>query len=282
MQPGDVLLLENLRFDIREERNSAPFARELAALGDWYVNDDFSTSHRPHASIARLPFLLPHAAGFLLRDEIRTLDRIINSPRRPLYVVIGGAKVRDKLGTILHLLRRVDGVLLGGASASTLLHAKGYTVGTSLIDESVSRAALTPLLRSKKLFLPTDVVVASDPQASDLETVGVLSIPKKKGAFDLGPETTRRYARDLSRARSLFWAGSIGYTERRRFCVATRKLARAISARRTFSVAAGGDTVRAFRELGLMKRFSYIATGGGAALAYLAGKPLPGLEALRK
>ena len=281
MKRGDILLLENLRFDLREEKNTAVFARELAALGDRYVNDDFATAHRAHASLALLPTLLPSFAGLNLREEVEMLERLLSAVRRPFYVVLGGAKVHDKLGVVTNLLRRVDGILIGGASASTLLHAKGLSVGRSLIDHDAKQKDLLPVLSSRKVFLPTDVLVARSAAARTTRVVLVGDIDPLFAAFDVGPETAKRYSMLLKSARTVFWAGSIGLTEQRRFCHATQGIARSISRTRMFSVAGGGDTIRAFHDLGLAKRFSFLSTGGGATLMFLAGERLPALDALR-
>ncbi|MFH1171625.1 MAG: phosphoglycerate kinase [bacterium] len=281
MRDGDIALLENLRFDIREEQNNTVFAAELARIGDLFVNDDFSTSHRPHTSLVALPRLLPHVAGSTLVEEVAMLERLLRAEQHPFFVVLGGAKVHDKLGVVRNLLRRVDTIIVGGASASTLLHAKGYAVGRSLVDTKADRRELGTLVRSKKIFLPTDLMVAASPHARNVRAVSIAHITPSMAAFDIGPETTTRYMRLLATARTVFWAGSLGYIERRRFCRSTQKLASCISRRHTFAVAGGGDTIRAFDALGLSNRFSYLSTGGGATLTFLAGLPLPGIEALR-
>lgn len=281
MRKGEILLLENLRFDLREEKNNRSFACELAELGDRYVNDDFATSHRAHASLVRLPTMLPSAAGLNVSEEVVMLERLLHHVRRPFYVVLGGAKVHDKLGVVTNLLRRVDGILVGGASASTLLHAKGFVVGHSLVDHNAKTRELRPLLASRKMFLPSDVRVAQTASAKQTRVVPVGEIAPTLAAFDVGPKTAQRYASLLRSAKTVFWAGSIGLTEQRRFCRATKEIAGSISRSRVFAVAGGGDTIRAFHDLGLARRFSFLSTGGGATLMFLAGKPLPALDALQ-
>ncbi|MBI3956792.1 MAG: phosphoglycerate kinase [Candidatus Kerfeldbacteria bacterium] len=280
VRPGGILLLENLRFDRREEVESPAFAKELAALADAYVNDDFSTSHRAHTSLTVLPRLLPHAAGLTLMTEVVMLERLLRAPRRPFVVVLGGAKVADKLSALRHLLPRVDAVLVGGAAANTLLRAHGVQIGWSLRDSTVTKKRLAPILTSKKVHLPVDVVAAPGADRGRASSVSVHDFPSTLAAFDIGPVTARRYAGMLRTARTVFWAGPLGVTESPRFRAGSRVVLRGINRRRSFAVAGGGDTIFALRLLKQMNRFSYCSTGGGATLDYLGGARLPALNAL--
>lgn len=280
LKNGQLLLVENLRFDPGEERCDRRFARFLAAEGDMYVNDDFSTSHRRHASIVLLPGMLPSAAGINLLQECTMLDRVRKNPRHPFVAIIGGGKVRDKLSVVKRLLRSVDAVLVGGAAATTFLSALHYKVGTSLIDEKVSAVSLRALARSSKVHLPSDVVVALSPTSTSGKVALISQIPNNSGAYDIGPATLRNYRGIIESARTVFWAGPLGYTENPVFSVGTKGVALHIPRRNIFAVAGGGDTLSTIHKAKLDRRFSYLSTGGSAMLMYLAGEPLPGLQAL--
>lgn len=277
---ANILLLENLRFSKEEEKGSRAFARRLAALGDSYVNDDFSTAHRPHASIAVLPHLLPSYAGLNLLAEMDALDRLRTKPRSPFVVVVGGAKISDKLAAVGALLPRADTVLVGGAVACTLLAARRIAVGNSLIDRDVPRATLLEFLRKRSVVLPTDFL-AGKGLNDRARTVAFDAIPSSLAAYDLGPASTRRFASVVRSARTIFWAGPLGFTEHRQFRGATNTIMRAI-APAAWSVVGGGDTIRFVMEQKLQNRFRFLSTGGSAMLAYVAGERLPGIEALRR
>lgn len=281
LAPGNVLLLENLRFDPREEKKNMSLARELAALADFYVNEDFSTSHRDHTSFTLLPRLLPHAAGFNLLEELAILGRLLHRPRRPFMILVGGAKVSDKLGVVEHLLPRVDNVLVGGVAATTLLAAKGIRVGRSLIDRDVPRSTLRALLASRKVILPRDVIAVHG-STSRPSAVASEKLLNSAMAMDLGPATVAEFAGILRRARTVFWAGSLGRTEVPAYRRSTRFLAEALSPARMFSVVGGGDTLNALHALHVTRRFAFLSTGGGATLTFLAQEPMPGLEALKR
>lgn len=209
LRSGDIVLLENLRFDIREEKCSEQFARELARLGDLFVNDDFSTSHRAHSSIAALPQLLPHVAGLNLAEEVLMLTRLLHKARKPFVVILGGAKVHDKLGVVRNLLPRVTAICVGGAAASTLLHARGYAVGRSLVDVEPNSAEAKRLLRSKKIVLPVDFVVARRPSAQKVRVIPADSVPTTDAVYDIGPVTAARYGALLRTARTIFGQGPL-------------------------------------------------------------------------
>lgn len=278
---GEIILFENLRFHRGEEEASPSFARNLALLGDVFVNDDFSTSHRMHASLAILPRYLPHAAGLNLAEEVVMLERLLRRAQRPFYAIIGGAKVGDKLGAVQRLLPKVDGLLLAGASASTLLRMRGYNMGSSLVDASVAPSRLRSILLARKILLPADVRCARGPRTKKTRVFRVGDIPPAYAAYDLGPTTIALYGALLQKAKTVFWAGSLGMTEQPQFCTATKVLAQALP-RRALTVVGGGDTIRALHALGLAGRFTFLSTGGGATLTFLAGGRLPGLEALQQ
>ncbi len=277
---GSVLLVENLRFASGEEQGSQAFARRLAREGDLYVNDDFSTSHRDHASLTGLPKFLPASLGKNFQEELRMLDQLKSKPRHPFLAVLGGGKIRDKLGVLRQLLRFVDGVLLGGAAATTFLLAQGYPVGNSLYDRRVVADALRPLLRNKKIHLPVDLVVGKSATSKKGILVPATSIPNGYGAYDIGPQTIRAYRLLLAQAKTVFWAGPLGYNENPVFLNGTQRVAQGIPRHGVFAIAGGGDTIHAIHDAHATGHFSFLSTGGGAMLAYLSGEPLPALEAL--
>lgn len=278
LRPGGVLLIENLRFQLGEERAAPAFARKLAALGDLYVNDDFSTSHRLHASMVLLPALLPAYAGMNLLHEMRALDRLRLHPRRPFVVIIGGGKVSDKFGVIEALLPKADMVLLGGAGALTMLRAQGITVGKSLVDASLAAASVHRTLRSRKIRMPVDWRVAAKPTAKSA-VVPARAIPDDRSAYDIGPATVRMFLRELRCARTVLWAGPMGLYEQPAFARGTTALIRGMP-RAAYSVAGGGDTIAAIHKVRAARRFTFLSTSGSAMLEYLAGGQLPALRAL--
>lgn len=284
LKPGEVLLLENLRFHAEEEQNGEAFARALARLADVYVNDAFGTAHRAHASTAGMvPFVADRAAGFLLQRECDYLSGILQSPARPLVAILGGAKVSDKITVIRSLLQRVDTLLVGGAMAYTFLRAQGQATGRSLVEEEhIGLAA--GLLREAKdrgvhLLLPVDHVVA--PEAKTTSSASVVSeIPADQIALDVGPETVERFRAAIATARTIFWNGPLGMFEVSPFDAGTMAIAAAVADSEATSVIGGGDSVAAVMRSGRAKDISHISTGGGASLEFLEGEPLPGLAAL--
>lgn len=278
---GDVLLLENLRFVPGEEKASENFARQLADLGDVYVNDDFATSHRNHASIGVLPKLLPHYAGLNLLEEVHTLERIRGKVRRPFVAIVGGKKIHDKLGMMQELLPRLDAVLLGGGAATTLMKLEGQRVGKSLVDMHLRLADLRVFQRSAKISVPVDSRIGTNLRSNHVDNIPIQTIPKNAMILDIGEETARSYARVLQTAQTVLWAGPVGYFENPAFRKGSATLLRAIP-RKAFSVVGGGDTVHMIDVLHGRSRFSFLSTGGGAMLAFLAGEHLPGLEALQQ
>ncbi|HSF06859.1 MAG TPA: phosphoglycerate kinase [Methylomirabilota bacterium] len=285
LKPGQVLILENLRFHKEEEANDEAFARALAALGDCYVNDAFAAAHRAHASIAAITkFLQPAAAGLLMQKELHALTRIMERPERPLAAVLGGAKVSDKLALVENLLARVDALLIGGGMAFTFLSALGHDVGRSLLEseqiDTARRILASARRRGVPLVLPVDVVVAAGPNSPTGSVVGIREIPASLMGLDIGPLTVDRFAAMLKPARTIVWNGPLGVFEKRAFAEGTLGVARAVAAGPGFSVVGGGDTVAAVNAAGVAERIGYISTAGGAFLEFLEGRSLPGVQAL--
>jgi phosphoglycerate kinase len=285
LKPGEVLLLENLRFHKEEEVNDEGFARALAVLGDCYVNDAFAAAHRAHASIAAITkFLQPAAAGLLMQKELSALGRIVEHPERPLAAVLGGAKVSDKLALVEHLLSQVDALLVGGGMAFTFLRALGHDVGRSLLEsdqiETARRVLDSGRRRGVPIVLPVDVVVAAGPDSATGSVVGIREIPAALAGLDVGPLTVERFAATLSSARTIVWNGPMGVFEKRPFAGGTLGVARAVAAASAFSIVGGGDTVAAVNAAGVADRIGYLSTAGGAFLEFLEGRTLPGVQAL--
>jgi len=289
LRPGQVALLENLRFYKGEEENSADFARALAELGDVYVDDAFSAAHRAHASIDALARLLPAAAGKLMETELAALTAALDAPKRPLLALIGGAKVSTKLDLLRFLVGKVDVLAIGGAMANTLLMAEGREVGRSLCERDIAETArqLLALARERncRVILPEDVVVASE-LASGVATreVAIDAVPSDAMILDIGGRTVMRIAVALDEARSLVWNGPLGAFETPPFDRGTAAVARKVAdltrAGKLLSVAGGGDTVAALSAAGLTEELSYVSTAGGAFLEWLEGRELPGVAAL--
>ncbi|HEU5320819.1 MAG TPA: phosphoglycerate kinase [Methylomirabilota bacterium] len=285
LAPGDLLLLENLRFHAEEEKNDEGFARALAALADCYVNDAFAAAHRAHASIAAITrFLQPAAAGFLMQQELQALGRILQSPERPLVAVLGGAKVSDKLALVESLVARVDVLLVGGGMAFTFLRALGHAVGRSLVEADRVETARSALERARQrgvqVGLPVDVVVADGPDSPAGRAVGVREIPDGQMGLDIGQGTVAQFAAALKGAGTIIWNGPMGVFEKAPFAAGTLAVARAVAGGRAFSVVGGGDTIAAVNAAGVGDRIGYISTAGGAFLEFLEGRRLPGVEAL--
>jgi len=286
LRPGEVVLLENLRFHAEEEANDPGFARRLASLADVYVNDAFAAAHRAHAStegIARV--LHPAVAGLLMARELEALGRIFESPERPFMAVLGGAKVSDKLGLVEHLLARVDAVLIGGGMAYTFLVALGHGVGRSLLEPDRVEAARAILGRARALGvrvrLPVDLVVAPGPDSVEgIRVASVREMPRDLMGLDIGPVTVAQFAATLASARTIVWNGPLGVFEKAPFSAGTLGTARAVASSAAFSVIGGGDTIAAVHQAGVAERIGYISTAGGAFLEFLEGRTLPGVAAL--
>jgi phosphoglycerate kinase len=289
LKPGDVALLENLRFHPEEEANDIGFARKLAALGDLYVNDAFSASHRAHASIEALPRLLPAAAGRLMQAELEALTAALETPQRPVAALVGGAKVSTKLDLLNNLVRKVNVLVIGGAMANTLLFARGIEIGKSLSERDMAETARGVLAKAREagceILLPLDAVVARELTANAAsETVAIESVPKDAMILDIGPRTVAAIGAKLEACRTLVWNGPLGAFETPPFergtVAVARRVAELTRAKRLLSIAGGGDTVAALAQAGVTANLTYVSTAGGAFLEWLEGRELPGVAAL--
>ncbi|MBV8889502.1 MAG: phosphoglycerate kinase [Alphaproteobacteria bacterium] len=289
LQPGDVALLENLRFHPEEEKNDAGFARALAALGDVYVDDAFSAAHRAHASIAALAHLLPAAAGKLMQAELEALGAALEHPQRPVIALVGGAKVSTKLDLLAFIIGKVERLAIGGAMANTFLHAQGRGVGRSLCEPDLAGKAREILEaasgRGCEIILPADAVTAEKLEPGIVtRTVGINAVPPTAMILDVGPQTVTQIAAALTKSRTLVWNGPVGAFETAPFDRATIAIARDVAeltrAGKLLSVAGGGDTVAALAKAGVTDELSYVSTAGGAFLEWLEGRELPGVAAL--
>jgi phosphoglycerate kinase len=286
MGKGDVILLENLRFHPEEEKNDDNFARALASLADYYVNDAFGTAHRAHASIVGVPKYIPGAAGFLMRKEIQYLKGAVESPVRPFVAILGGAKVSGKIGVLENLSEKVDKVIVGGGMAFTFIKAMGYEVGDSLVEEDMLDLALRIMNKLKeskvKFYLPVDCVIAqSVEKGAETKIVPVQEIPKGWKALDIGPASTRLFSEVIQDAKTIIWNGPMGVFEIDAFSRGTFAVARAVADAYALTIVGGGDTDLAVHRAGVSDSISFISTGGGAALQLLEGKELPGIAALK-
>jgi phosphoglycerate kinase len=285
LQPKDVVLLENLRFEPGEEGNDPPFADALASLADAYVDDAFGAAHRAHASVVRVAERLPNAAGLLMKKEVEVLSRLLDGPDEPFVAVLGGVKVSDKLGVVRSLLERVDALLIGGAMAFTFIAAQGGDVGDSLVEEDrldeVRETLKLAEERGVLVVLPEDAVAAQEADASARqETVPADRIPRGLKGLDVGPRTVEEFTRVLADARTVFWNGPMGVFELEPFALGTRGVAQAIAGTDAFTVVGGGDSLAAIRRLGFEDMVDHLSTGGGASLEFLEGKELPGVAVL--
>ena len=278
-----IILLENLRFYPEEKKNSNLFAKKLASYGDIFVNDAFGTSHRKHASVHAITKLIPSYAGLLLESEIKNLDFSSSKPKRPFVVVLGGAKVSDKIGVIKNLSKKADTILVGGAMMFTFFKALGLETGKSLVEDDKLDLALRLLKNSKKkIILPIDIVCSSSLNSSKSKIYSVEKHPKNMIGLDIGPDTIEIYSSILKKAKTVVWNGPMGLFEKKPFDLGTNSIARAIVNSNAKSVIGGGDSVAAIEKLGFSRKISHISTGGGASLELLEGKKLPGIFALQK
>lgn len=285
MEPGDVVLLENVRFNPGETKNDLEFAEKLASLADLYVNDAFGAAHRAHASTAGVAQYLPAVAGFLMEKELKALGGAITHPEKPFVAIIGGAKVSDKIGVIENLLHKVDALIIGGGMANTFLKAKGYELGKSLVEEDKIELAKSQMAAAQaqgvKLLLPVDLVVAdSIENPGEIKTVEANAVPQDKMALDIGPATISLYTEALKDAKTIVWNGPMGVFEVTEFSSGTNLVAEAVAKTQANSIVGGGDSVAAIEKAGLREAISHISTGGGASLEFLEGKELPGVAAL--
>jgi phosphoglycerate kinase len=282
---GEVMLLQNLRFEPGETDNDPEFADRLAALAELYVDDAFGAAHRAHASVVGVAERLPAYAGYLLATEVRVLSRLLEDPDRPFVAVLGGSKVSDKLAVLDNLLGRVDSLVIGGGMCFTFLAAQGLEVGDSLFEkdqvDAVRQLAARAEREGKRLLLPTDVVVADDfAEDANTRTVPVDGIEPGWRGLDIGPETAVAFAAEIARARTVFWNGPMGVFEWEPFAAGTRRVAEAVAASDAYTVVGGGDSAAAVAQLGLADRIDHLSTGGGASLELLEGKTLPGVAVI--
>ena len=284
LQPGQVLLLENVRYHKEDEANDPAFARRLASLGDIYVNDAFAASHRAHASVVGVADYLPAYAGELMEAELDALHRALDEPRRPMVAVVGGAKVSTKVGVLRHLLGKVDALLIGGAMANTFFKAKGWPTGAGLVeDAALEEAREVADGGGDKLVLPVDLVCARKMEAGQaLRIFQPDSVEEGWAAYDVGPASIRLFAAKVRAAGTAIWNGPVGVAEIKDFSDGTKAVGEAIASSGGFTLVGGGDTVAAIEALGLAGRYSWVSTGGGATLEYLEGKELPGIAILKE
>ena len=286
MQNEEIVLLENVRFDAREEANDKEFAKELASLAEVYVNDAFGTAHRAHASTAGVAEFLPAVAGFLMEKEINFLGTTLENPRRPFVAILGGKKVSDKIGVIDSLLEKVDTLLIGGAMAYTFFKAMGYEVGNSICEPDKTDLALETMEKAKnkgvKMLLPVDTIVGKefDPN-TESKNVKYTEIPEGWEGFDIGPETIEMFKNELAGAKTVIWNGPLGLSEFKKFAVGTDTIAKFLGDMEDVTtIIGGGDSAAAIERMGIGDKFTHISTGGGASLEFLEGKKLPGVECL--
>ncbi len=282
LKAGEVLLLENLRFHKEEEKNDPAFAKQLAALGDVYVDDAFGSAHRAHASVEAVAHFLPAAAGFLMEKEINFLGGVLKAPEHPLVAILGGAKISDKLPVINNLLPLADVLIIGGGMANTFLKAEGYEMGDSLVEQdAIDKARELLACCSGKLMLPIDAIVA-DAFSNDANT-DVVSVGNVKPGWrilDIGPRTAAHYTDALRSAKMIVWNGPMGVFEFSKFAAGTTEVAKAVAASSAVTVIGGGDSVAAVEQAGVADKITHISTGGGASLEFLEGKTLPGVAVL--
>lgn len=284
LQPGDVLLLDNLRFYDEEQKNDPEFAKALASMADIYVNDAFGTAHRAHASTLGITEYLPSYAGLLMNKEVKGMEPAVDEVKRPYVAIIGGSKVSDKIFVIKHLLNKVDKLLIGGGMANTFLAAAGYDMQKSLVEDDRiewAKELLDADIAKEKLLLPQDLVVADDFSChANYHVCGPSEIPDGWQALDIGPRTVADFVYALNSAATIFWNGPLGVFEIDNFAEGTMAIARAVASSAAYSIVGGGDSVAAVHKAGVENQISHISTGGGASLGFLGGKILPGIDAL--
>ena len=286
MKNGDIVLLENVRFDAREEANDPEFAKELASLAEVYVNDAFGTAHRAHSSTAGVAAYLPAVSGFLMEKEINFLGTALENPERPFVAILGGKKVSDKIGVIDSLLEKVDTLMIGGGMAYTFFKSMGYNVGNSICELDKLDLAKELMEKAKdkgvKLMLPVDTKVGKEfKEDTESKVVPYTQIPDGWEGFDIGTETIKMYEEELKKAKTVIWNGPVGLFEFDQFAVGTNSLAKCLgSLEGVTTIIGGGDSAAAIEKLGIGDKFTHISTGGGASLEFLEGKKLPGVECL--
>ncbi|MBM6694287.1 phosphoglycerate kinase [Pseudoflavonifractor capillosus] len=285
LQPGQIMLLENLRFDIREEKNDPEFAKALADMADLYVSDAFGTVHRAHASTAGVAAYLPAVSGFLIEKELEIMGGALANPKRPLVAILGGAKVSSKIGVINNLLDIADTIIIGGGMAYTFIKAMGGTVGTSLLEEDRLDYCKEMMAKAKekgvKFLLPVDTLCAAEFSADATpELVDTMAIPDDRMGMDIGPKTIALFSDAVKDAGTVIWNGPMGVFEFPAFAEGTRALAKALAETNAITIVGGGDSAAAVAQLGFADKMTHISTGGGASLEFLEGKELPGVACL--
>lgn len=286
LQEGEVMLLENVRFDAREEKNNPEMARELASLAEIYVNDAFGTSHRAHASTAGVADYLPAVSGFLIEKELDFMGDALDNPTRPFVAILGGKKVSDKIGVINALLEKVDTLMIGGAMAYTFFKAQGYGVGNSICELDKLDLALELMEKAKqkgvKMMLPVDTKLGKEfDKDTESKTVKANEIPDGWEGFDIGEETIKLYKEELKNAKTIVWNGPLGLFEFDQFAIGTNEIAKTLAEVDAVTIIGGGDSAAAIEKAGLADKMTHISTGGGASLEFLEGKKLPGIECLQ-
>src|SRR5699024_7940474 len=285
LENGELLLLENVRFEAGEEKNDPELIEELAKLADIYVNDAFGTAHRAHASTAGVASNLPAVEGFLMEKEIKVLGQALDHPERPFTAIIGGSKVKDKIGVIDNLLEKVDNILIGGGLAYTFLKAEGYEIGNSLVEEDKLDLAKSFIEKAKEknvnFVLQTDAVIADEfSEQANYKTVGINDIEAGWMGLDIGPDSCELYAKIISESKLIVWNGPMGVFEIEQFANGTKSVAEALAKTEGYSVIGGGDSAAAVEQFGFSKEMDHISTGGGASLEFMEGKELPGIKEL--
>jgi phosphoglycerate kinase len=281
LEPGEILMLENLRFHKEEEENDAEFARQLAGLGEVYINDAFGVCHRAHASVTAITKFLPSVAGFLLEKEIKNLSQARDNPDHPLCVIIGGSKISTKIKLIQSFLGKAEDIILGGALANTVLLAKGMAVGKSAVEEAMIPDVKKLEITNTKIHLPVDAVLCTNKEGSSTCRTGpVGKINEDELLLDIGPDSEGLFANVIARAKMVIWNGPMGLFENENFAHGTGAVAQIVAQSPVYSIVGGGETVAYLEKLNLIDKFSFVSTGGGAMMEFLSGEKLPGLEAL--
>ena len=285
MKEGEVILLENVRFDAREEKNDEEFSKELASLAEVYVNDAFGTAHRAHSSTAGVAKFLPAVSGFLIEKEINFMGDALENPERPFVAILGGKKVSDKIGVIEALLEKVDTLMIGGAMAYTFFKSMGYGVGNSICELDKLELAQSLMQKAKeknvKFMLPVDTKIGKEfAKDTESKTVKYTEIPDGWEGFDIGAETIKMYEEEVKKAKTVIWNGPVGLFEFDQFAIGTNAMARALAETDAVTIIGGGDSAAAIEKAGLSSKMTHISTGGGASLEFLEGKKLPGIECL--
>lgn len=285
MEEGNILLIENVRFEAGETKNDPELAQSFADMADLYVNDAFGAAHRAHASTTGVAEKLPAVAGFLLEKEIEVLGKALNDPKRPFTAIIGGAKVKDKIDVIDNLLDKVDNLIIGGGLAYTFIKAQGHEIGKSLLEEDKIDLAKQFMKKAEdkgvNFMLPTDTIIANDfSETADTKIVPIDQIPADWEALDIGTETRERFAKVIAESELVIWNGPMGVFEMNPFAGGTKEVARALSETEGYTIIGGGDSAAAVEQFGYASEMDHVSTGGGASLEFMEGKVLPGVNAL--